>query len=385
MAIARQPPDFPLGRVSGLIHGTLIGVLKMAWLILFALVFLALSFLYVRGEDLSYLDSNVLPQPEGEPSEGHHEVVASLREMTAAVTTGPRAGRLRALRDYMDAMSDDKDMASEFRQVNAGSVKGEWAIAPGVSTTRRILYIHGGAWLAGSPKSHRTITDKLSQVANAAVFSLDYRLMPEHSRRDGIDDCRSAYRWILENGPDGTGEAEFLLVAGDSAGGNLTLSLIAWVRDEKLRIPDAALAFSPAVDAALTSPSLVGNIDSDPMLGPQFGKLTKVPKVLLWWFSWFSTRIRPADPVVSPVRGDLSGLPPVLIQVSEAEMLFDDTRRYVAKAQAAGSPVVMQHWPFMVHVWQIFTPQLPEAEAAYGNIAEFLRSVEGDTAIESAA
>jgi len=121
------------------------------------------------------------------------------------------------------------------------------------------------------------------------------------------------------------------------------------------------------------------------MLGPQFGKLAKVPRVLLWWFSWFSSRIRPSDPIASPVRGDLSGLPPVLIQVSEAEMLFDETRRYVAKAQAAGSPVVMQHWPFMVHVWQIFTPQLPEADEAFDNIAEFLQSVEGEAALENAA
>ena len=98
-----------------------------------------------------------------------------------------------------------------------------------------------------------------------------------------------------------------------------------------------------------------------------------------------TTKIRPCDPVVSPLRGDLSGLPPVLIQVSEAEMLFDDARRYVAKAQAAGSPVVLQQWPFMVHVWQIFTPELPEAEAAFDNIEEFLDSVAGAAAIEQVA
>ena len=357
----------------------------MAWFILFVLVFFAFSVLYLRGENLSYLDTNILPQPLGEPSQGHHDVVASLADMTAAVTTGPRKGRLKALRDFMDSMSDDKDFDSEFRQVDTGLIKGEWVIAPGMSSTRRVLYIHGGAWLAGSPKSHRTITDKLARVANAAVFSLDYRLMPENSRRDGIADCQAAYRWILENGPEGAQQADFLVVGGDSAGGNLTLALIAWVRDQGLRAPDAALGFSPAVDATLSSPSLIGNIPSDPMLGPQFGKLAKVPRILLLWVAWFSSRVRPSDPIVSPVRGDLSGLPPVLIQVSEAEMLFDDTRRYVAKAQAAGSPVEMQHWPFMVHVWQIFNPQLPEANAAFDNIAEFLASVEGKVSIEKAA
>ncbi len=357
----------------------------MAWFILFVLLFIAFSFLFLRGQNLAYLDTNILPQPVGDPGEAHHEVLASLKEMTAAMQGSTGKKQLFALRQHMDAMSDGKEFESAFRQIDESSVKGEWVLAPGVSSKRRVLYIHGGAWLAGSPKSHRTITDKLSKVANAAVFSLDYRLLPENTRRDGIDDCRNAYRWILENGPDGVENSDFLLVAGDSAGGNLMLSLIAWVRDQKLPAPDAALGFSPAVDAALSSPSLKSNISSDPMLGPQFGKLTKVPAIALWWFSWFSSRIRPSDPIVSPLRGDLSGLPPVLIQVSEAEMLFDDARRYVAKAQAAGSPVVLQHWPFMVHVWQIFTPQLPQAEEAFENISEFLRSVEGDSAVEKVA
>lgn len=356
----------------------------MAWFALIVLVFLAFSFFYLRGENLSYLDTNVLPQPDGEPCEAHHEVVASLSQMTAASKGGSRKTRLARMRDYMDSMSDDKEFDSEFHPVEEGSLRGEWVLAPGVDPKRRLLYIHGGAWMMGSPKSHRSITDKLSRVANAAVFSLDYRLIPENSRRDGIEDCQKAYRWILNNGPAGSENLDFLMVAGDSAGGNLTLSLIAWVRDQKLRAPDAAVAFSPAVDTALTSPSLRSNISSDPMLGPQFGKLTKVPLILMWWFTWLTSRIRPSDPVGSPLRGDLSGLPPVLVQASEAEMLFDDARRYVAKAQAAGSPVELQHWPFMVHVWQIFIPQLPEAEEAFQNIAEFLHSVEGNSATEEA-
>ena len=249
----------------------------MAWFIIFVLLFLAFSFLFLRGQNLAYLDTNIVPQPEGAPSEGHHEVLASLKEMTAAIQGSTGKRRLIALREHMDAMSDDREYESVFRQIDESSVKGEWVLAPGVSGKRRVLYIHGGAWLAGSPKSHRTITDKLSKVANAAVFSLDYRLLPENTRRDGIDDCRNAYRWILENGPDGVEDSEFLLVAGDSAGGNLTLSLIAWVRDQKLPAPDAALGFSPAVDATLSSPSIKSNISSDPMLGPpvwQVGKGT---------------------------------------------------------------------------------------------------------------
>lgn len=162
------------------------------------------------------------------------------------------------------------------------------------------------------------------------------------------------------------------MVAGDSAGGNLTLAVIAWARDEGLRAADAAVAFSPATDNTLTSPSLVANAPSDPMLGPAFGKLLRVPRFLLWWGSCFTNRISPTHPSVSPLRGDLSQLPPVLVQVSEAEMLYDDARRYVRKAQLAGSPVQLQSWPHMVHVWQIFNPELPEANEAFDCIEAFL-------------
>jgi acetyl esterase/lipase len=161
-------------------------------------------------------------------------------------------------------------------------------------------------------------------------------------------------------------------VAGDSAGGNLTLSLIAWVRDAGLRAPDAAVALSPATDATLASPSLRAHVASDPMLGPLFGWLARIPRALLLWAGWWQTRINPRDPVVSPVYGDLSRLPPVLVQASEAEMLRDDARRYVNRAVAAGSPVQLQTWDHMVHVWQIFHPELTEGREAIEEIRKFL-------------
>ncbi|MFV0277492.1 MAG: alpha/beta hydrolase, partial [Parahaliea sp.] len=246
---------------------------------------------------------------------------------------------------------------------------------------RRLLYIHGGAWLAGSPVSHRSVTDKLARLTGCAVFSLDYRLMPENSRRDGIEDCREAYRWIRHHGPGGESEAVFVAVAGDSAGGNLTLSLVAWIRDVGLPQVNAAVALSPATDGALDAPSLVQNLPTDPMIGPNFGYLTRIPRPLLWWSNWLTTRYMPSDPTVSPVRGDLGGLPPILLQVSEAEMLLDDSRRYALRAQQAGSPVELQSWPHMVHVWQIFNPELPEAEEALVRVAQFLQGVETGQAV----
>ena len=108
------------------------------------------------------------------------------------------------------------------------------------------------------------------------------------------------------------------------------------------------------------------------MLGPFFGALAKIPRTLLLWGAWLQTRIRPSDPRISPVYGDLAGLPPLLVQASEAEMLRDDARRYANKAAAAGSPVTLQTWAHMVHVWQIFHPELPEGREALEEIRRFL-------------
>jgi acetyl esterase/lipase len=211
-------------------------------------------------------------------------------------------------------------------------------------------------------------------LTGAAVLAIDYRLMPEHPRQASIDDCRTALRWIAARGPDGTSPARVLLLAGDSAGGNLVLMLTTWARDAGERMPDAVVALSPSTDATFGSPSLERNIATDPMLGPAFSRFLRAPRSLLLWSSWFMNRISPSDPTASPVMGDLSGLPPILIHASEAEMLIDDARRYTNKARLANSPVTLETWRFMVHVWHLFEPTLPEAKEALARIGEFLRA-----------
>lgn len=341
----------------------------MLWLIASLAAFLAFSIFVLRGENLSYLDQPPPPAEATETGPAMRAVLEQLQEASARAD-GPSRGRMARLRKVMDEFGDG-EFQSEFRPLNRGDVRGEWVLPSGYDGKRRLLYIHGGAFFAGSPLSHRPITDRLARLTGMAVFSLDYRLMPEHRRMEGIEDCRRAYEWIVDNGPDDPGVAEKIVVAGDSAGGNLTLALIAWLRDRGLRQADAAIAFSPATDAVLDAPSLRRNIPTDPMLGPAFGAMARIPTLLLLWLTWFNNRMRPADPRISPLRGSLHDLPPLLIQVSTTEMLLDDSRRYAARAQAAESPVVLQCWPGMVHVWQMFM-DLPEAEEAYDNVAEFL-------------
>ena len=345
----------------------------LAVLFLLALLWVGARVL-LRGPDLLDFDG-----PTGErfgngrpPSAELQAVLKSLAGVRGLLQGQPRRQHLAILRRYMDELFADRAFDASFVDARCDGLPAEWVLAPGADPARRTLYIHGGAFMMGSPRSHRTLTSRFSALTGGAVLAVDYRLMPEHRRRAGIDDCRSAYRWMLANGPDGAAPAQAVFVAGDSAGGNLTLSLIAWVRDQGLRAPDAAVALSPATDSTLGSPSLRAHIATDPMLGPLFGPLAKVPRTVLLWVGLLQSRIRPCDPVVSPIFGDLSGLPPVLVQASETEMLRDDARRYVNRARAAGSPVNLQTWDHMVHVWQIFNPELPEAREALDEIGRFL-------------
>ena len=335
---------------------------------------------FLRGPDCRQwdrVDEGSIERFVSTDEEGHRVAVARLQSLLVPAMGVPARQRLQILRQGMDKLFDDRRFAVSFVSVIAGSVPAEWVLPPAADTGRRLLYIHGGAFSMGSPLSHRVITAKFAEISGGAVLAIDYRLMPEHSRMAGVEDCRTAYRWMLDHGPQGPQEsapASAVFVAGDSAGGNLTLSLIAWVRDQGLRAPNAAVALSPATDGTLGSPSLRSNVATDAMLGPLFGPLAKVPRAVLLWGSWLGHRIRPNNPVVSPLFGDLSNLPPVLIHASDLEMLLDDSVRYTNKARAAGSPVTLQTWNHMVHVWHLFDPDLTEARQGFEEIGKFLES-----------
>jgi acetyl esterase/lipase len=351
-------------------------------LLLIIIVPWLIAALFLRGENLCKFDRNddadavrLIEDKQG-PSEEHRKIAEEVGEFGEQAGQMARPEQVHFTREFMDKLCDGRVYASDFVAVDVAGVPAEWVLAPGADPANRVLYLHGGAFIAGSRRSHRNITNRLSEIAGASVLAIDYRLMPENRRSDGIADCRKAYRWILDNGPEGGGPVARLVISGDSAGGNLALSLVAWARDKDLRAADAVVAFSPAVDATHSSPSIRSNVSSDIMLGPFYGDLLKIPQAVRAWLHLLEIRFNPANPVVSPVMGDLSNLPPTLIQVSEAEMLLDDARRYVRKARASGSPAVAQCWPHMLHVWQIYYPEMPEAVQAFQEVRQFLQSLE---------
>ena len=195
-------------------------------------------------------------------------------------------------------------------------------------------------------------------------------MQPEHKITQCHEDARKAYEWILENGPNTDSAPKAIFIAGDSAGGNLTLALIAWARDCGRRKPNGAIALSPVTDITLSGPSWRTNLKTDPFLGPGLGRLLSIPRFVRNILSHLTNGKSGNHPHLSPLLGPLNELPPVLIQASRDEVLYDDAVRYTNKAKKAGSEVTLQVWPSMVHVFQGF--DLPEADHAFALIAKFV-------------
>ena len=351
----------------------------MFWFTLFtALLFF---WLFTRkvlgGPDLKHLDT-----PVGEKFAAHADdaqITATFLSMLADVRNRAHATKsikqgFRLAREFTDNLSQELGLDSDcsFTAVTANGVNCEWALAPGADPDRRILFLHGGAFLLGSPRGHRIYSHRLSHIAKAAVLSVDYRMMPENKRILATVDAQSAYHWIIDNGPAGADPANLLLVAGDSAGGNLALMLSGWSKTSAARKPDGVIAFSPSVDTTLAAPSFKSNRATDPLLGPALGFLTRLPKTLSLWFGLFSMRARPANKLLSPLFGDLDNLPPTLIQASNSEVLVGDAIRYTNKAKAANSDVTLQLWADQVHDWQLFSADSGSGKQAWDEVAKFI-------------
>jgi len=341
--------------------------------------FLIYTHKVLGGENLSKYDRDAAPTFDvPENTDGIERLNAYLHEafgmqgQSATAKTGWASKRER-----FDAAGLARDHDCEFRKdsFEAGGITldGAWTLVKDANPDKRILYIHGGAMTVGSDISHRPLTYNIAKRTGCAVFAVNYRLMPENSRQATIDDSRAAYAWILENGPDGTKAAQTVGVAGDSAGGNLTLMVSNWARNENIRTPDAIVALSPATDSTISSPSMKENLESDLMLQPLLRSVLKAPRTLLLWGLRKAYGFNPSNPVISPIFDDLSNLPPTLIHASASEMLYDDSVRYVAKANAQGSPVSFQSWNNLPHVWQIFDDYLKESHDALDEIGAFFR------------
>lgn len=264
--------------------------------------------------------------------------------------------RFEALGKYLPTPDD-----GEFTKVDAGGVLAEWIAAPGADADRAILYLHGGGYVIGSLDSHRTLGYDLSKAAGARVLMVDYRLAPEHPFPAAVDDAVAAYRWMTANGSD----PARIAIAGDSAGGGLTVAALVALRDTGAALPAAGLCISPWTDMEGSGESMTTKADVDPLIQP--GGLD-------WFAAHYLNGADPKSPLAAPLHADLAGLPPLMIQVGTSEVLLDDATRLAARAEAVGVEVTLEAAEGMIHVWHLFAPLLSEGRAAIERAGTYLRS-----------
>jgi acetyl esterase/lipase len=233
------------------------------------------------------------------------------------------------------------------------------SLTPGARADKTLLYIHGGAFVIGSPTDYRSLTGEMGRAAGVRTVSLDYRLAPEHPFPTAVDDCVAAYRALLEAG----NKPADIALAGDSAGGGLVISTLVAARDAGLPMPAAALVISPWVDLTCSGSTMLTKVAEDP----------SITREGLQAMAALYLQGKPlSTPLASPLYADLRGLPPLFVQVGSAELLLDDAVRLAGAAGAAGVPVHLSIWPNMPHVWHIFGFMLSEGRDALTEAGVFL-------------
>jgi len=282
-----------------------------------------------------------------------------LASAEAPAPAEPTPAELRAWFEAINAQTPTAPGA-EYEPLNPGPWCGEWVRLPQSDDKRVIIYYHGGGFLFGSSRSHRTVTSHLAQASGAQVLSVDYRLAPEHPAPTAHDDCFAAYRWALQQGYAPSAVA----LAGDSAGGNLALSTAVRARDEGLPLPACIVMLSPALDLAGEGAS--HQVEEPPPL------LTR--ELMALFNSAYVGEGDLRSPSVTPLYSDLSGLPPVLIHVGSWELLRDDSLTVAERLEGVGNRVELKVWPDMVHCWQLFGPMLDEGMQSIEEIARFTKA-----------
>jgi len=264
----------------------------------------------------------------------------------------------RAAFENMPQPPLDEDVRCEA--VDVGGIPGEWISTPESVEERVVYYLHGGGYVICSIDTHRPMIARIARAAGARALAINYRLAPENPFPAAVEDATAAYRWLVSTGV----EPAKVVIAGDSAGGGLAVAAMVALRDAGEPLPAAGVCISPWVDMEGTGESMVTKADVDPIVRPE--GMPQMAKAYLG-------DADPRTPLASPIYANLTGLPPLLIQVGTAETLLDDATRLAERAKSAGVEVVLEPWEDMIHVWHAFAEMLPEGQEAIERIGEFVR------------
>jgi acetyl esterase/lipase len=295
------------------------------------------------------------------------------RAILQQIKEQPPASSIQEQRARMEGMLQlPVPEGTQVEKVSVDGIPAEWVAAPGVADEGVLLYLHGGAYAVGSCNTHRELGARLSAASGVRALLIEYRLAPENPFPAAVEDAVKAYRWLLGQGI----KPEQIAIAGDSAGGGLTLATLFSLRDAGDPLPAVAALLSPWTDLEGTGDSVKTRAESDPLLSGEH--LIPAGQVYL-------NGADPRNPLASPLYGDFKGLPPMLIQVGGDEILLDDAARVAEKARSAGVDVRLDIWPEMWHVWQASGPALPEAQQATEQLGQFMgERIRSSSAVTSA-
>jgi phosphinothricin tripeptide acetyl hydrolase len=249
----------------------------------------------------------------------------------------------------------------KVEHVTAPAVPAEWLSPPAARAGVAVLYLHGGGYVIGSPRSHRHLAAAIGAAARSSVLLPEYRLAPEHPFPAAVDDAVAAYRWLLDR-PIAPGK---IVIAGDSAGGGLTVATLVALREARVPLPAAAVCLSPWTDLSCSGKSYRTRAAVDPIVTRE-----GVGPMATAYLAGTDAK----TVLASPLFADLHGLPPLLIQVGDAEVLLDDATVLAERARKAGVDATLEVWPEMIHVWHWFFPMLDDGQRAIDRIGAFIRA-----------
>lgn len=264
----------------------------------------------------------------------------------------------QGMADMMSFSKPPKGCKTE--KINAGGPGALWVDATEKDRPATILYFHGGGYAMGSPQAYLGFTGVLSEVSQVRILSVDYRLAPENPHPAAVLDAVTAYRWLLQQGVP----PESIVVGGDSAGGGLTFATLLKLKALGEKLPAAAFAISPWVDLAVTGETVATKAEVDPMI---------TESALYYMASLYAGKTDVRLPLISPLYGDLSGLPPVLIHAGTSEMLLSDAQRIADALKTAGVDCTFKEWEDLFHVFHTVVG-IPESRKATEEIGSFIKS-----------
>jgi epsilon-lactone hydrolase len=267
-------------------------------------------------------------------------------------------------RQRLDEVGEAWPVADDVRleDVDCGGVPGEWSLAPGSDRSRVLLFFHGGGYCSGSIVSHRRMVTEAGRAARMRTLAIGYRLAPEHPYPAAHHDALTAWRFLRSHGL----AADRIVVGGDSAGGNLTITLINALRAAGEELPACAWLVSPWTDLTMSGSTLATKEAVDPLIHKAY--LEELAA------AYVPAGIDRSDPLISPLFADLHGLPPTLIQVGSAETLLADASRFAAAAGSADIDVTLEIWPYMIHAWPLWNAALSDGRRALARAGDFIRT-----------